>query len=444
MSNENKETDSNLQVEQMDPAQQQLARALRSSFRLLSFLMIVVLILFAVSEVTSIGPNQVGIVYRFGRMEDVVEEGLAYAWPFMIGKVEKLDISQKEIEINDFWVFETPSDRTKPLMERRVSDEGLRPGYDGALLTGDNGLYHVRFRCGYKIRSEKDRITEDVHPAIQYKLNVGDDPDARKIIRSVICSAAIRLAGGLTVNELNSNRGQFADEVQAQAQKQLDDLLSGMRIVNVSVVDGSWPLQTLGAFAEADAAQRRNSAVLDRAKAQAERILQLVAGKNYRYFVGDPINQKAQSDKDKKAEKPFDLIGLYAKSRMSSDGGDTKQSEEILKTINQELPKTKGATRKLIDNAQTQSTEFIESTKRRARRFAELLPKYKENPEFMLTAEWTKVLSTIFSSPTVEVIVVGAGEQKINIQTKQDPDTAARILRELAKVKNPRGAAQNK
>ena len=129
---------------------------------------------------------------------------------------------------------------------------------------------------------------------------------------------------------------------------------------------------------------------------------------------------------------------------LSSDGGDTKQSEEILKTINQELPKTKGATRKLIDNAQTQSTEFIESTKRRARRFAELLPKYKENPEFMLTAEWTKVLSTIFSSPTVEVIVVGAGEQKINIQTKQDPDTAARILRELAKVKNPRGAAQNK
>jgi len=442
MSNETQQSDNDLQVDQMDPAQQQLARALRSSFRLLSVLMVVVVIMFALSEVTSIGPNEVGVVYRFGKIQDeVVKEGLAYAWPFMIGKVEKLDTSQKEIEINDFWIFERPEDRTTPLIKRSVPPEGLRPGFDGALLTGDQSLYHVRLRCGYQIRSGNDELTEGLHPAIQYKLNVKNAPE---MIRSAVCGAAIRAAGHRTVEDLYANRGNFAREVEVLAQKQLDNLLSGMKIVNVSVTDASWPLQTLGEFAAADAAKSRNDAMIDRARAQAARILQLVAGSTYQKLVGDPIDRKEQDPEKKKDDEPWDLIGQYAKARSVGDGGDNKKSEEILAQINKVLANTKGAARKLIDNAQTESTEFTETTKRRAKRFAELLPKYNENPEFMLAAEWTKVLAEIFASPTVEVVIVGAGDRKINIQTKQDPDTVARIVRELAKLKAEDASSDSK
>ena len=436
MSNEHQQSDSDLQVEQMDPAQQQLAGALRSSFRLLSIIMIFVLIMFAVSEVRSIGPNQVGIVYRFGKIQDeVVEEGLAYAWPFMIGKVKAVDVSQRDLEINDFWVFETAADRTKELMDRQVPDEGLRPGYDGALLTGDNNLYHVRIRCGYKVRSEGG---SGVHPAILFTLNVSE-PKADELIRSIICSAAIRVAGGMTVSELNSKRGYFSDEVTSLAQEQLDEMKSGMEIVTVSVTDGTWPLQALGEFAAADAAQRKNSAVRDHAKAQARRILQLAAGNAYTQLVGDPVNDKPQ---DADSKEPYDLIGQYAQARMTGDGGENDKSRPLLKKINEVLSKTKGAARKLVDDAQTESTEFVEGAKRRAKRFAELLPQYRENPKFMLTAEWTKVLSEIFSSPTVEVIVVGSGKRKINIQTKQNPETVARIVREMAKLKDENNAEQ--
>jgi len=442
MSNEDKQPDSDLQVDQMDPAQQQLAKALRSSFRLLSFLMVLVLILFAVSEVTSIGPNEVGIVYRFGRIQDdVVEEGLAYAWPFMIGRVEEIDTSQKDIEINDFWMFEKPEDRTKPLIERNAPSDGLRPGFDGALLTGDQSLYHVRLRCEYQIRSGNDRLDEKIHPAIQYKLNVTDAPE---MIRSAVCSAAIQAAGHRTIDDLYGNRGNFAEEVRKLAQKRIDNLLSGMRIVNVSVTDATWPLQTLRDFAAAEAAKRKNKAVTDAARAKAGRILQLVAGNTYTQLVGDPIDRKEQNPKDKKANKPYDLIGQYAKARSTGTGTDNAESEAILARINKVLSRTKGAARKLIDDAQTKSTEFSESTKRRARRFTELLPKYKENPEFMLAAEWSKVLSEIFASPTVEVVIVGAGDRKVVIHTKQDPDTVARIVRELAKLKAGHGGGNNK
>ena len=439
MSNEDKQPDGDLRVEQMDPAQQQLAGALRSSFRLLSFLMVLVLILFAVSEVTSIGPNEVGIVYRFGRIQDdVVEEGLAYAWPFMIGRVEEIDTSQKEIEINDFWIFEKPEDRTRPLIERNAPIEGLRPGYDGALLTGDQSLYHVRLRCEYHIRSRNDRLDERIHPAIQYKLNVTDAPE---MIRSAVCSAAIRAAGHRTIDDLYGNRGNFAEEVKKLAQKRIDDLLSGMRIVNVSVTDATWPLQTLADFAAAEAAKRKNKAVTEAARGRAGRILQLVAGNTYTQLVGDPIDRKEQDPKDK---GEYDLIGQYAKARASGDGGDNPESEAILARIDKVLSRTKGIARKLIDDAQTKSTEFAEATKRRARRFAELLPKYKENPEFMLAAEWSKVLAEIFESPTVEVVIVGAGDRKVVIHTKQDPDTVARIVRELAKIKAGKGDKNHK
>jgi modulator of FtsH protease HflK len=433
MSNENKQPDSGLQVEQMDPAQQQLARALRSSFRLLSFLMIAVLILFAFTEVKSIGPNEVGIVYRFGKIQDdVVTEGLAYAWPFMIGRVEKLDTSQWEIEINDFWIFEKPEDRTTPLIKRTVSPDGLRPGYDGALLTGDQSLYHMRIRCGYQIRSGSDELVEGVHPAIKYKLNVTNPPE---MIRSAICSAAIRQAAQMTVNDLYSNRDHFAFEVTKLAQKRLDKLRSGMKIVNVSVTDGVWPLQTLREFAAADAAKRNNTAIINNAKGQAINILQNVAGNTYTQLVGDPIELKPQDSKAKADNVPFDLIGQYAKARTKGDGGDNPESEAILAMINKALSDTEGAAKTLISKAEPQGTKFNEAAARRAERFTELLPKYNENPEFMLTAEWTKVLSTIFASPTVEVVIVGAGDRKINIQTKQDPDTAARLVRELAKQK---------
>ena len=439
MSNEGKQPDSGLQVEQMDPAQQQLAGALRSSFRLLSFLMILVLILFAVWEVTSIGPNEVGIVYRFGRIQDeVVEEGLAYAWPFMIGRVEEIDTSQKEIEINDFWIFESPEDRTRPLIERSAPPKGLRPGYDGALLTGDQSLYHVRLRCEYQIRSGNDRLDERIHPAIQYKLNV---TDAVEMMRSAVCSAAIRAAGHRTIDDLYGNRGNFAEEVKKLAQKRIDDLLSGMRIVNVSVTEATWPLQTLRNFAAAEAAKRKNKEVTDAARGRAARILQLVAGNTYTQLVGDPIDRKEQDPKDK---DEYDLIGQYAKARATGDGGDNDESEAILARIDKVLSRKEGIARTIIEDAGTKSTEFTEGAKRRARRFTELLPKYNENPEFMLAAEWSKVLSEIFASPTVEVVIVGAGNRKINIQTKRDPETTARIVRELAKLKGKPASRNNK
>ncbi|RKY75174.1 hypothetical protein DRQ00_10980, partial [candidate division KSB1 bacterium] len=127
----------------MDTANRALAKALRQSFRLLSFVMIIVVIAFILTGLTQIHPDQCGVRLLFGRIQGgILKEGLGWSAPEPIGRVLKIPIGQRQVSIDDFWIYETPEEATKPLRQHRIPRGGLRPGWDGALLTGDRGLIH--------------------------------------------------------------------------------------------------------------------------------------------------------------------------------------------------------------------------------------------------------------------------------------------------------------
>ena len=101
-----------------DAAGQSLANALRVSFKLLSVLMVIVLFFYLLTGVKSIEPYQVGIKTRFGRIIGIAEEGLAYTWPFPIGRIEIIDVKEQRLTIDVFWMAEKPEDKTKELLAR--------------------------------------------------------------------------------------------------------------------------------------------------------------------------------------------------------------------------------------------------------------------------------------------------------------------------------------
>jgi len=427
--------DTDLHDARMDPAQQQLAKALRSSFRLLSVIMVLVVIFFLLTGLAGIDSAEVGIITRFGRIVGVAEEGLTYAWPFPIGGIEKLDISQQEIEINDFWMSEKPEDRTRRLSERKTPKGGLRPGYDGALLTGDHNLYHVRLKCGYRIRRTWDR-TRERDPALQYKLNVQGPDGARELVRSAVCSATVLAAADRTVDALRTDRRSFEAAVIAEAQSDLDRCGSGLEMTFVSVERDTWPLRVLPDFTAAQNAQKQAESARADARSDANRILQRAAGNSYRKLI-DPAKvlgiTAAAGDRRADAEGPADLIGQYVEARR---GPDAALQEKLLAQINDELtsPGTTGEARAVIDRARSESTGFVQATRKRVTEFWELLPKFRDNPDYLLADHWADTLEEILASPTVEVVLVGAGNRKINLYTKQNPEIAKRIVRELAKA----------
>src|SRR5205823_2810086 len=101
----------------LDPASQSLADALRSSFRLLKFVMFGLLILFLFSGVFTVGTNEVAVVTRFGRQRDAApsEPGLHFAWPYPIDSVIKVNKGLRTTEIDAFWLKLSEADKTKDL-----------------------------------------------------------------------------------------------------------------------------------------------------------------------------------------------------------------------------------------------------------------------------------------------------------------------------------------
>jgi len=214
---------------EMDAAAQSLADALRWSFRLLSAIMILVLVGFVLSGFKTIQPQQMGVKKVFGCVTGVVDQGLAFTWPFPIGEIQIVDISEQAIEIDDFWMHETPEDKTKLLGERTAMSEGLRPGWDGALFTGDKNLLHVKLSCRYRIQDVLGYLR-----AVQ-ETNLKRQTALRELIRSLVCKAAVQVASSKTADSIRySDKEQYTRQVRAQTQRQLNRLtLDPARIVRL-------------------------------------------------------------------------------------------------------------------------------------------------------------------------------------------------------------------
>ncbi|MFW6062081.1 MAG: hypothetical protein ACOC93_04660, partial [Planctomycetota bacterium] len=157
-----------------DPAGQSLANALRVSFRLLSVIMVLVVLAFFGTGVENVEEGQVGLKKVFGRVTGEVSPGLRLNWPFPIGEIELISTKQKTLAIDEFWMHETPEMASVTSLSekaRKVREDGLRPGWDGALLTGDRNLYHVKLACSYQVGNARD-----------YATNVGSTERAEQIL----------------------------------------------------------------------------------------------------------------------------------------------------------------------------------------------------------------------------------------------------------------------
>ena len=106
-----------------DPAAQSLSDALRVSFRLLSLVMVIVLVFFLLTGVKTIKQQEVGIVKVFGKPNPrPAGPGLVINWPFPIGEVDVVPVREESLLIEDFWMYETASQKTQTLLERAAPE----------------------------------------------------------------------------------------------------------------------------------------------------------------------------------------------------------------------------------------------------------------------------------------------------------------------------------
>jgi regulator of protease activity HflC (stomatin/prohibitin superfamily) len=459
-----------------DSAGEHLAAALKTSFRLLGAAMVLGVIAFLAVGFQSVKPGEVAILTVFGRVVDVRPEGLAYNWPAPIGQIEIINVGEQKVAVDDFWMREAPGEKIRDLRKRTVPPGGLSPGIDGALLTGDRNLVHMKLQCTYAItrtyelpwdapelaghpviafarraadpsqtvaaatarakaenadpvvisflekcdpaRTLADvlnasRFASPVKPAMYYRLNI---QDGKRTVQSALCDAAIQAAAVRTADGLQrTDRGAFERDAMNRAQAKLDELKSGIMVRSVKVTDSTWPIATLADYDAAQSAVQQAETLKSQAHSLAVTMLTATAGiESARKLVGQAGSYAAD-------DANTDLIGQY---QAAAARGDKAAAATLLGAIDRVLESetTIGAARAMLSAANVYRANTIEAVKRRVTDFEQRLAAYEANPAFAMNRWWNEAREEILSNPTAEKHYVTEAGPKIVLKLNRDSD----------------------
>jgi len=222
------------------------------------------LVLYLATGIFIIGPDERGIVLRFGKVVREVGPGPGYHLPWPIEEVLKPSVTTVRKEEFGFRTI----DVGPPARYRPIEPESL-------MLTGDGNIVKLEFIVQYRVKPEPDAATD-------FLFNVRDP---RATLRVASEAAMRQVVGSNKIDDaLTDERERIQDETKEKMQVILDDYASGIEIVTVQLQDVQPPDEVSDAFkdvisAEQDKARMINEArgyandVVPRARGQAARMI---------------------------------------------------------------------------------------------------------------------------------------------------------------------------
>jgi modulator of FtsH protease HflK len=233
------------------------------------------------SGVTTVQPDEVAIVLRFGKVNSegtaqaIHQPGLLLAYPKPIDEVVRIKIKkvyQQEIKGLHFTARQNEG---QPLTF--LSSTSIDPEKVGYALTGDGNVVHLSFVANYQ-------ISDPIAFAIQTY-------DPKKMLQNAIQSAAIQNVASLSVDSiLSDGRQELIEDISVQSQQHLDSLGVGITLVSLEVVDLVPPYQVKSDFNAVQSAYIEAQTSIQRAEeykvsqiplAESERNKKLQEAKSY-------------------------------------------------------------------------------------------------------------------------------------------------------------------
>jgi len=214
------------------------------------------------SCVYSIGPDELGVVQRFGKYTRTAEPGLHAKLPFVIEKVTPVKV--KKIFKEEFGMRTLRAGIKTQYSSKSFHEESL-------MLTGDLNILDVQWIVQFKIVDPVKMLFRVRNP--------------RGIIRDVSEVVMRRLVGDYRVDEvLTIEREEIDHLAQVETQKILDSYESGIQIVTVKLLDVNPPNEVKRAFNEVNEAKQEKerminqaweayNKVIPRAKGEAEKTI---------------------------------------------------------------------------------------------------------------------------------------------------------------------------
>ena len=256
----------------------------------------IALIFWLFTGVYTVGPDEVGVVQRFGKYIRVVQSGLNYHMPFPIETVKTPKVTEvKRIEIG----FRTIGKNQYRTVER-----------ESLMLTGDENIVDAELIVQYKIKEPINYLFNFIGP----ELTMREASEAS--LRTVV--------GRHNIDEaLTSGKLMIQEETKELLQSILDKYETGIQVVAVQLQDVSPPKQVIDSFKDVASAKEDKNRMINEAE-------------GYRNNVIPKARGEARS-------MILEAEG-FRESRISRAEGDVAKFKAILK----EYSKAKDVTRKRL------------------------------------------------------------------------------------------------
>jgi membrane protease subunit HflK len=279
------------------------------------FGLIVLVVIWALSGLYRVLPDEQGVVLRFGKFVNTTQPGLNYHLPFPIEsvltpkvtKVNRMDIGFRSERDSGFGQGGGVAD---------VPEESL-------MLTGDENIVNIDFSVFWVIKDAGNFLFKIQDPEGTVKAA------AETAMREVIARSDIQPI-------LTEGRSLIERDTQVIIQQILDEYQSGIQITQVQTQKADPPDQVIDAFrdvqaARADMERSKNEAeayandVIPRARGEAAKILQ--AAEAYK----KEVVAKAEGE----ASRFLSIYREYAKAKeVTQDRMYLETMEEVLSSIN--------------------------------------------------------------------------------------------------------------
>ena len=201
--------------------------------------LIAILVIWLLTGIYVVGPDEVGVVRTFGKFTRVTQSGLNWKFPSPIETANTPKVTEvKRIEFG----FRS----LKNGQYRTVEKESL-------MLTGDENIVDAEMIVQYKIKDPVKYLFNIVEP----ELTVREAAEAS--LRTVV--------GRNKIDEtLTTGKFTIQEETKEQVQSILDKYESGIHIVAVQLQDVSPPKEVIGAFKDVASAKEDKNRMINQAE----------------------------------------------------------------------------------------------------------------------------------------------------------------------------------
>jgi regulator of protease activity HflC (stomatin/prohibitin superfamily) len=362
----------------MDTAHHSLSDSLQLSFRALQFVMFILIGLYLVSGFRTVDEGETGVATIFGAVNEDqgLSPGLQMTWPSPVGGFEIFEAENRHISIgNAFMPIINPNISREQRISKSRSKDGLIPGRDGSLLTSDGDLAHFELAATWEI----------IEP-VKYADAIPDS-FGNILVGLALERAAVHVVADLKLEELLDEPMEHLREViRSAAQAELNSLDCGIRIADVTLPhEPEPPLFIQKSYSDFDSAKINSETEVERATAEAHEMLIESAGRDYPKLVSLIQSYEIVVDQEDELASKNALDSIY--TMLQSD-------------------KISGSAAHTISKAEGYRSEVETTLGRDYRRFASLLPAYKEHPNIVIRDRWISAYSIVLGARDVETMFV--------------------------------------